>query len=1161
MRILAAFILCLCVSAHAATRNWNGTVSDFSTQFTAASSGDTILWTNAGSATWNSGITITSAKGVTVDFNGGTVTRGSFSSSMINVNNNATTGTRLTGGKFIQTDSSSADMRIMSFGGGFSNARFRVDNCWLTTTPSFSTIMIDIDDAWGLFHNCVFIAPDNSEMIHNVAYGNNDDTGWGETITPGSLNAVYIEDCCFTNNGVSGSPGSFFGCSSIQNYYGSRIVFRRNIMEMVHFDVHGTPGQIGGRWWEYYNNTNYLTVNGDQSDIAVFRAGSGVCFGNRKFAHGAIWSFGDLNMREEDSGSYPQPYQVGRGKDQTSDPAYFWDNLESDGTDMSVAVIEGGSLIQINRDYFVSAKPGYTPATYPHPDRGAGDSTPPTIQSVVINSNGTTMTVSYSETVTSGAGGTSGFSLSGFSGGAVTPTYSSGAGSAVHQFNLSRQVQDAEDGTAGYTQPGNGFEDSSGNDLATVSGITVDNRSTQNDVTAPTFFSASISTDGTQLSVIWSEPCHFGNSGGSSGMAISAPGYSSVIPTYIGGAPGSNFIYSLSRTVDYREVLTLGYTKPSDGIQDYPVGNELANFSGSAIANNSLVNKTDMIAASRLTTWNPGRPGGVPAPFSTMFANAASAPYSADSNGVLDASTAINSALAACPSGQYVLLPVGLYRASNSIIITNPSTVLRGQGTNTVIAGYVTNDHILYIGKFPTNNPADTSVSGSPAKGATNLTVSSITSPSISVGDIIAIDQINDGTEVMNVDDSSRDSGTRCLGQIVRVFSVSGAGPFTLGIDPPLHHAYSSAQTPQVWNVGQQRAGVSTIWMTTNCGIENLTVDRVQPTGTSEDEQVYNIKLIGAAYCWVTNVYSTRAQFRHIDSDRSFRNSIVHCYFNDGRNHGTGGFAYGVVFARLTAETLCENNRFRRLRHSMVVKEGASGNVFGYNMSQDPYQADGWLASDLSTHGSHAHFNLFEGNYAAHIGSDFIHGSSSYNTYLRNFIVRTSSSETISKGRRVVEVEITNYFHNFLGNVLGSQGLSWTAEESGTDRFDDQTFIWTFGFDGDGDTNRNSTISQTNAFRHGNYSARQNAVTWEGAYEYHNITNSLYLTGKPSWFGTLNWPVYESSAGQSVTRQDIPAGYLHQNGSDPPAEQGGGGPGSPTQLRYRGKLGRATGIP
>lgn len=73
-----------------------------------------------------------------------------------------------------------------------------------------------------------------------------------------------------------------------------------------------------------------------------------------------------------------------------------------------------------------------------------------------------------------------GFSMSG---GSVTLAYASGSGSSTVTFTGSRTVYSGETGTLDYTQPGNGIEDATGNDLATIAGKSVINNSTQ---TAPT---------------------------------------------------------------------------------------------------------------------------------------------------------------------------------------------------------------------------------------------------------------------------------------------------------------------------------------------------------------------------------------------------------------------------------------------------------------------------------------------------------------------------------------------------------------------------------------------------------------------------------------------------------------------------------------------------
>ena len=147
------------------------------------------------------------------------------------------------------------------------------------------------------------------------------------------------------------------------------------------------------------------------------------------------------------------------------------------------------------------------------------------------------------------------------------------------------------------------------------------------------------------------------------------------------------------------------------------------------------------------------------------------------------------------------------------------------------------------MGNFPAT-PSPVNVSGSPGKGATTITVANTSG--LAVNDYIAIDQLNDGVEVVNTGtafgsgECRSGAGTRCLGQIVKITSVSGS---TLTIDPSLHHAFSAAQTPQVWEV---------TGMTSGAGIENLTISRPSFIGGGYS----NVKMVGCSGCWVKSIES-----------------------------------------------------------------------------------------------------------------------------------------------------------------------------------------------------------------------------------------------------------------------------------------------------------------
>lgn len=506
-----------------------------------------------------------------------------------------------------------------------------------------------------------------------------------------------------------------------------------------------------------------------------------------------------------------------------------------------------------------------------------------------------------------------------------------------------------------------------------------------------------------------------------------------------------------------------------------------------SFSNILTIAQADVLPPERRITWQPGVPGGIPAR-TTICANAVTG-YGAKGDGVTDDTSAIQKAINACPAGQVVYVPAGTYRLNSQLTITK-GIVLRGAGPSATLFKTYAAWHGIQVGDWP-SNPVAVNVSGSPAKGATTLTVSG-TAPA--VGDYVVIDQINDGNEVVNVDDQSRDNGTRSLSQITKVTAVSGS---SVTISPGLYHSYSASQSPQLWKINQ---GVA---MTTYAGLEDLYIERISPTGT---EGYSNIKILACAYCWVRNVQSKMAQFRHVDLDRTFRSEIRDSYFNDGMHQDMGGFAYGVVSANRSTDNLIENNIFYHLRHSMVVKEGAAGNVYGYNYSVASYQGENWLAPDMMAHGAHSHMNLFEGNIGDKIHADFTHGSSSYNVFLRNNAIRDSSALAITNALRAVDIEKKQYYYSFIGNVLGQAGQTWTAfEDSGT-RSSTGRYVFTWGYPTDGSGTSEDPNSKATVLRHGNYDYQSQSVRWDASITDHTIPNSLYLTSKPAFFGSLTWP-------------------------------------------------------
>lgn len=370
--VILSPLLCLSgIAAQAATIQPTGCGNaDVQKAVDAAANGDTVRLPASCVTTWDGAVSLPGSKGLTLDGNGGSIARGGLGSgsTLISISPSSTTTTRVTGFSFSDSKQSVGYFIVVG-NGSESSAKFRIDHNNFMGIDVLTHIRIAAP-VYGVIDHNSFTWSTNNEVIHNEAYGAASTAGWANDVVPGSGDALYIEDNTFTNR-TSGNPAYFWGGSAVQGYYGARTVFRYNKVEMATVDMHGTPGMVGARWWEIYENSWYVVPNGDLDKAIGMRGGSGVIFNNHKT--GRIDYKADIVLYEEDDG-YPATYQIGRGKNQSSDPAYVW------GNDSSMSVGSGSSNVQPGRDYILTTKPGYKPYTYPHPlVNGVADSPSPAV--------------------------------------------------------------------------------------------------------------------------------------------------------------------------------------------------------------------------------------------------------------------------------------------------------------------------------------------------------------------------------------------------------------------------------------------------------------------------------------------------------------------------------------------------------------------------------------------------------------------------------------------------------------------------------------------------------------------------------------------------------------------------------------------------------------
>jgi hypothetical protein len=170
-----------------------------------------------------------------------------------------------------------------------------------------------------------------------------------------------------------------------------------------------------------------------------------------------------------------------------------------------------------------------------------------------------------------------------------------------------------------------------------------------------------------------------------------------------------------------------------------------------------------------------------------------------------------------------------------------------------------------------------------------------------------------------------------------------------------------------------------------NCEIKYLNIERID---LPDNGAPYNILLSFAVNCGISGVESNKSVGSHIMITLSKNITVSGSYFHNAFIFdGSGTKGYGVTLNNHASDCLVENNIFRYLRHAMMVKHGANGNVFAYNYSLEPHRSEpiADLSGDISLHGHFAYANLFEGNIVQNIITDDFWGPSGpLNTFFRN---------------------------------------------------------------------------------------------------------------------------------------------------------------------------------
>jgi hypothetical protein len=272
----------------------------------------------------------------------------------------------------------------------------------------------------------------------------------------------------------------------------------------------------------------------------------------------------------------------------------------------------------------------------------------------------------------------------------------------------------------------------------------------------------------------------------------------------------------------------------------------------------------------------------------------------------------------------------------------------------------------------------------------------------LKAGDLLWVFQENDPHVMYTKPQWKRDWAERSMGQMAEVTVVREG---VVRIRPALRLDYPLRRRPQIRIADPVE----------DAGVEHLHLKRLDHLSKN-----FLVRMNISRRCWVRDCETELCNRVHVAVHFCYRNTVEGCYLHHAWGY-TGGYGYGVSAARCSTDCLVTNNAFFHLRHAMMIKEGACGNVFSYNASYENHGVDGGKArrkADLCAHGHYPCANLFEGNVVQLIANpDWWGPSGPHNTFFRNRVVQPRHN------RGALEVMDHTRRTNVVGNTLLTGGL------------------------------------------------------------------------------------------------------------------------------------------
>lgn len=370
--------------------------------------------------------------------------------------------------------------------------------------------------------------------------------------------------------------------------------------------------------------------------------------------------------------------------------------------------------------------------------------------------------------------------------------------------------------------------------------------------------------------------------------------------------------------------------------------------------------------------------------------------------------------------------------------------------------------------------------------------------------------------------------------QIVTVTSISGNGPYTVGITPAIRMPnWASGQSPQAW------------WPTSpifNDGLENLSMDHTKSSGFSVGTGIFNC--LG---CWVKGVTDIDPVRSHVMIWQSAHVTVQDSYFYKCQDPTSSSYGVETIPA---SDTLIQNNISQAISAAWVTTGTCSGCVIAYNFDINnlygtPVSGNAYQQQSMYPHAVGDENILIEGNQGVGVYSDNFHGTHHFQTIFRNNYNGWQQNGGFATTNGIGPMYLLAYsrFYNVIGNVLGTTALPYSQYGCDpTTCTNQEASIYSLGL-GD-EVPADANVERT-LFRWGNYDTATANIRWCGNSSDPNwslcggvsevptgispfpnsipasttLPASFYLSSKPSWWPSSKaWP----PIGPDVTGGNIP---------------------------------------